>query len=55
MPIPKKILKPNDREVVAQAQFRTGAGVMKDKRRDPKHRRREDRLEEKRALAQPEE
>ena len=51
----KKILRPHDREVVAQAQFRTGAGPLRDKRRDPKRRRMEDRLEEKRVLSMNEE
>ena len=55
MRTPKKILKPNDREVVAQAQFRTGAGPMTEKHRDVKRKRMRDRLEEKRALADPEE
>jgi hypothetical protein len=55
MRTPKKSLKPNDREVVARAQFRTGAGPMRVKRLDPKSRRMKDRLEEKRALADPEE
>jgi hypothetical protein len=55
MRTPKKVIKPNDREVVALAQFRTGAGPMRDKSRDPKSRRIRDRLEEKRAFVDPEE
>lgn len=51
----KPPLKPNDREVVAQAQFRTGAGPMQDKRKDPKNRRMESRLEERRAQQEREE
>jgi hypothetical protein len=49
-----KIIKPNDRQVVAIAQFHTGAGPMKDKRKDPKRRRLRSRLEERRSAASPE-
>jgi hypothetical protein len=51
----KKVLKPNDREVVAQAQFRTGAGPMIDKRKDPKRLRLRNRLEEQRTVESSEE
>lgn len=50
-----KIRKLNDREVIAQAQFRTGAGAMDEKHRDPKRRRMLDRREEARARNNPEE
>ena len=54
-PTPKKPIKPNDREVAALAQFRPGAGPMRDRRKDPKRRRMNDRLEEHQAAhADPE-
>jgi hypothetical protein len=45
----KKLLKPNDREVAAIAQFHTGAGPMDDKRKNAKLRRLADKLEERRS------
>ena len=47
--------KPNDRQVIALAQFRTSAGPMRDKHRDPKSRRMRARLEEKNASHRPDE
>jgi len=52
---PKKIIKPADRRVVAIAQFHPGAGPMQIKRKDPKKRRMEVRLEERRTRIEPEE
>jgi hypothetical protein len=51
----RKWLKPNDREVVALAQFRTGAGPMDEKRKNVKRRRMEYKLEERRRGFDPHE
>ena len=48
----KRVRKPNDREVVALAQFRTGAGPMDDRAKNPKRRRMQDRLEESKARSE---